>query len=73
MTKEMILVALKALKEGQSIDLVALPDLTPEELAVFEARDSKAELERMLREKGIVPEDETLPPDVPATAAKPRG
>jgi hypothetical protein len=59
MTKAMILKALKQLKEGDSIDLLALPDLTSEELAAFKSRNTQAILEKMLRQQGITAEDES--------------
>jgi predicted glycosyltransferase len=58
MTAKQILAQLKALKEGESIDLVNLPELTREETAVFESRDTKGSLQRLLKQKGYAIEDD---------------
>ena len=54
---ELVLLALKTIKEGGTIDMLKLPDLTPEEETAFARRDTRAILADMLKKHGIEMDD----------------
>ena len=58
--RDEILRALKTIKEGGNVDLLKLPDLTPEEQEAFANRDTKGNLQRMLRERGLIGPDDVI-------------
>jgi hypothetical protein len=50
---ELIMLALKTIKEGGTIDMLNLPDLTPEEEAAFARRNTRTILAEMLQKHGM--------------------